>query len=82
MLVSALEKCSLAKVIPASRSVLGPFASIVSIALVNVLASVVSSETKEASSIVPSKETSVFVEKLTAPTFTFSFPSNILFAKL
>ena len=54
---------------PASKSVLAPFASILSIALIKTVESLDNSETSEASAIVPSCDTSELVENCTIPTF-------------
>ena len=68
----------LAKSSPASKSVLAPFATIESIAFVRVEALLLKAETNVASSVVPSLETSVLVEKLT----TEIFKSLLSFNKL
>ena len=70
------EKDSLAKLTPACKSVLGPSYWIFEIDFINLLESFVNAETNFASSIVPSLEISVFVEKLTAPIFNWVLSFN------
>ena len=74
MLLSSSVKYWVAKLNPDCKSVLGPVYWILEMADVNAWGSDDNSETKLASSIVPSLETSAFVEKLTTPTFKLSFP--------